>query len=93
MAPLIHLEGDEILEASLLGPTDDGPRLSLTLGEEAVLLGDEPEPEEATTFPCECPETPEPEEPAEQSDTPSPPAPSTAASGSVSGHQKTPTQG
>ena len=32
--------------------------------------GDDPEPQEATTFPCEHLETPEPKEPAEWSDTP-----------------------
>ena len=53
MVPLMHLEGDEIVEASLLGPPDNGPRISPTLEEEAVLLGDDPEPQEvqeATTF-------------------------------------------
>ena len=38
----MHLDGDETLEALLLGPTNDGPRTSLTPEEEAVLLGDEP---------------------------------------------------
>ena len=41
MVPLMHLEGDEIVEASLLGPTYDRPRMSPMLAEENVLLGDE----------------------------------------------------
>ena len=54
MVQLMCLEGGEIVEVSLLGPADDGPGMSLTLEEEAVLLGDEPDPQEAkeaTTFP------------------------------------------
>ena len=39
MVPLMHLEGDEIMEALLLGPADDRPGMSPTLEEEAVLLG------------------------------------------------------
>ena len=89
MVPLMHLEGDEIVEALLLGPTDDGPRTSPTLAEEAVLLGDEPEPQEATTFPCEhLEETPKPEEPVEWSDAPCLPAPSAIASGSSSNQSR-----
>ena len=85
MAPLICLEGDEIVQALLLGPTDDGPRMSPILEEEAVLLGGEPEPQEATVLPCEHPEeTPKPEEHVEWFDTPCLPAPSAIASGSSS---------
>ena len=73
MAPLMCLEGDEIVEASLLGPTDDESRMCPTPEEEALLLGDEPEPQEAkqaTMFPCEHPgETPKSKEPVKQSDT------------------------
>ena len=46
MVPLMHLEGDEIVEASLLRPADDEPGMSPTPAEEAVLLKDEPEPQE-----------------------------------------------
>ena len=64
MAPLMHLEGDEMVEALLLGSTNNGPRMSPTPEEEAVLLGDELEPQEAqegTIFPLEHPgETPNP---------------------------------
>ena len=45
--PLIQLDGDEIVEASLLGPINDRHVMPPTLEEEAVLLGDEPEPQEA----------------------------------------------
>ena len=90
MAPLICLDGDEIVKALLLGPAGDGPRTSPTLEEEAVLLEDEPEPQEAkeaTTFSCEHPEeTPKPEEPVEGSDTLCQPVLSAVASGS-SGNQ------
>ena len=83
MVPLMHLEGDKILETLLIGSMDNRPGMSLTQVEEAVLLGDEPEAQKATTLPCEHPEeTPKPEEPVEQSDTPCPPAPSAVASGS-----------
>ena len=62
----MHLGGDEIVEALLLGPADNGLRTSPTPEEEAVLLGDKQEPQGASTFPCEHPEeTPEPEEPVE----------------------------
>ena len=57
MSTLMHLDGDEIVEALLLGPADNGPRMSPTAEEEAVLLGNEPEPlgaQEATTCPCKC---------------------------------------
>ena len=47
MAPLMWLDRDEIMEASLLGPTDDGTGVSLTPEEEAVLLGEELEPQQA----------------------------------------------
>ena len=67
------LNGDEIVEASLLWPADNRPRVLLTLEEEAVLLGDRPEPQEAqkvTMSPHECPETPKAKEATEQSNTP-----------------------
>ena len=83
---MMHLEGDEIVEALLLGPTDDRPRTSPTLEEEAVPPGNEPEPQEAIQFPCKHSEIPKPKEPAEQSDTPCPPAPSASAS-DCSGNQ------
>ena len=47
MAPLMHLSGDEIVEASLLEAMDDEPRTSPTLEEEATLLGEELELQEA----------------------------------------------
>ena len=47
MASLMWLDGDEIVEASLLGPTDDKLRVPLTSEEETLLLGDEPETQEA----------------------------------------------
>ena len=61
MVPLIHLDGDEIVETLLLGPTDNAPGTSPTPEEEAVLLGDEPECLEAQ----EATMCPKPEEPAE----------------------------
>ena len=100
MEPLMCLEGDEIVEVSLIGPTDDGSGMSPTLVEEAVLLGHEPvpqEPQEATMCPCEHPEVPEPEEPATQSDTLCLPAPSAAAPSPkwqpILGHQKSLVEG
>ena len=39
MAPLMHLKGDDILEAWLLGATDNEPGASLTPAEESTLLG------------------------------------------------------
>ena len=77
MAPLIQMDGDEIIEASLLGPANDRPVMSSTIEEEAVLLRDELGPQKApevTMFSSECPKTPELEEPTEWSDAPSPPA-------------------
>ena len=56
MAPLMHLEGDKIVEASLLWPMGNGLRKSPTLVKEAVLLGGEPElqeAQEAAALPCE----------------------------------------
>ena len=47
MAPLMQLDRDEIIEASLLDPTNDRPRTPPVLKEVAVLLGDELEPQEA----------------------------------------------
>ena len=76
------------METLLLRPMDDGPRMSPTLVEEAVLLGDEPEPkeaQEAASLPCEhLEETPKPKKPFEWSDAPCPPTPSAVASGSSS---------
>ena len=72
------LDRDEIVEASLLGATNDRPGVTPTLEEEAVLLGKELEPQEAqeaTTSPPECLEIPKPKEPTKQSDGLSPPAP------------------
>ena len=68
MVPLRCLEGDEIVEVSLLGPADDGPRMFPTAVEEAVLL-------EVTTCPCKHLEAPKTWEPAKQSGAPCPPAP------------------
>ena len=47
MVPLMHLKGDDILEASLLRATDNEPGASLTHAEEAALQGDDPTPQEA----------------------------------------------
>ena len=71
IAPLMCLDGDEIVEALLLEPTVDKPRTSPTLEEEAALLREElelAEVPEATAFLQECLETPEPKEPTEQID-------------------------
>ena len=87
MVPVMQLEGDEIVKASLLAPTDDLPGVPPTSEEEAVLLGDEPEPQQAqkvTMSPPECPGIPKPKEPTKPSDAPSPPAPSSMASNSCS---------
>ena len=65
MAPLMHLSGNEIVEASLLGPTSDKHGTFPTLEEEATILGEEPElPEtpKATSL-SEHLETPEPQRP------------------------------
>ena len=80
MAPLMHLEGDEIMETSLLRPMDNGP---WTPAEEAVLLGDEPEPQLATAHPCEHMEE-TPKDAVKQSDTPCPPVPSAVVSSASS---------
>ena len=61
MALLMHLEGDEIVEALLPGPADDIPNT----GERGCTPGEEPEPQVANTFPCEHQETPKSYEPAE----------------------------
>ena len=65
IVPLMCLEGDDILEASLPRATDNKLRMSLTLAEEAALLGDDPAPQRAwaiITCPSDCPEeTPKPE--------------------------------
>ena len=47
MVPLMCLNGDEIVEASLLETMDDKPRTSPNLEEEAVILGEELEAQEA----------------------------------------------
>ena len=76
MTPLMSLSADDIVEASCLEPTGEECRTSPTAEEEAVLLGEEPEPlevPEATSLP-ECSEIPElseqintqPAEPSEQ---------------------------
>ena len=72
MAPLMSLNGDDIVEALLLEPMGNELRTSPTLEEEATLLGEELEPLEApevTAFLQEYPETPKPEEPTEWIDT------------------------
>ena len=46
MPPLMWLDGDEIMEASLLGPANDKPIMFPTMEEKAVLLGDEQELQE-----------------------------------------------
>ena len=54
MAPLMCLNGKEIVEASLLELMDDEPGTSPTLEEEATLLGEElemHEAQDATTSP------------------------------------------
>ena len=84
MAPLMWLDGDEILEASLLGPTDDGSGVPPTLEEEAVLLGDELKPQEATTSPLNAQKPPKLKNLPKQSDAPSPPAPLSMTSNSHS---------
>ena len=61
MTPLMWLDRDEIVEASLLGPFNNGPGLPPTSEEEAVLLGDELEPreaQEATISPLNAQEPP-----------------------------------
>ena len=47
MTPLVWLDSGEIIEASLLGPTNDQPITPSIMEEEAVLLGEEPEPVES----------------------------------------------
>ena len=68
MAPLMHLGGDEIVEASLLEPAVEEHRTFPIPEEETTLLGEEPEPPETpkvTSLP-EGLEIPEPTEPSEQ---------------------------
>ena len=60
MAPLMQMDGDEIVEALLLGLTDDRPRMSPTLEEEAILLGVNQEAQEATAFPMNAQKPPNP---------------------------------
>ena len=62
MLLLKQLDGDENIEASLLGPTNHRPIPPSTMKEDAVLLGDEPEPQEvteSTTSLLQHPKTPE----------------------------------
>ena len=54
--PLMQLASDEIVEASLLGPANDKPLMPPTMEEDAVLLGDEPEPQEAWEVTTSSPE-------------------------------------
>ena len=59
ITPLMHLKGDDILEALLLGAAGNEPRTSLTMAEETALLGDDPTPQGAqmiTTHPSNHPE-------------------------------------
>ena len=66
----MHLNGDEIVEASLLRPVSEGSRASPTHEEEDVLLDTEPPSQgcqETATLPCE---------PLEENPKPCPPAPS-----------------
>ena len=63
MAPLTQLKGDDILEALLLGATNNKSGTSPTMAEEASLLGNDPTPQGAwmiTTCPSDCQETPKP---------------------------------
>ena len=79
----MQLDSDDIIKASLLDPANDKPGTPPTLEEEAVLLGDEPEPQDAQEVIMsspECPKTTELEVPTEWSDTPSPPTPLPTAS-------------
>ena len=57
--PLMQLGGDEIVKALLLGPTNDRPIMPTTMEEEAVLLGDEQEPQEAQEVNTSSPQHPE----------------------------------
>ena len=71
IAPLMD---SNMIVSFMVGPTDNRPIMSPTSEEEAVLLGDEPQPQDAqevTMSSPECPEIPEPEEPTEQADIPS----------------------
>ena len=49
--PPIQLDSDKIIEASLFGPINDRPIMPPTSEEEAVLLGNEPELQEALELP------------------------------------------
>ena len=64
MAPLITLSEDDIMEASLLKPTEEECGTSPTLEEEAILLGEEVKPPEVPGSLPECPEIPRFVEPA-----------------------------
>ena len=80
MAPLMRLNGDVIVETSLLEPVGNEPRTSPTPEAEATHLGEELELLEATASLQECLETPKPKEPIKQIDTPSTPIPSSPTS-------------
>ena len=81
IAPLMHLDRDEIVKTSLWGLTDNGQGASPTLVEEVVLLKDEPEVQEVTMFPHGDLGESNSEDPIVWSDALHPPAPSTEALG------------
>ena len=67
MAPLMTLSRDDIIEDSLLRPSEEECGTSPTPVEEAILCGEEPklpETPKATSL-SECPEIPEPPESSE----------------------------
>ena len=69
MAPLMYLNREDIVKASLLEPMGNKPRTSPTQEEEAALLGEEqglPEAPEATAPLQEYLQTPKPKEPIMQ---------------------------
>ena len=75
----MHLNGDDIVEASLLEPTGEELGTSTTQEEEATQLGEEPEPPEvpvASASLLECLETPKAMEPTKLINTPSTSVPS-----------------
>ena len=74
----MQLDGDKTMEASLLGPANDRPIMPLTTEEEAILLWDKQEAQEATTSCPEYLEAAEPKGLTKWADTPSTPAPSSA---------------
>ena len=80
MTPLMHLDADKIVEASLLGLQDEGSRMLQTSQEEAVLLEKGPEAQGAATPPHKSVVESHSEESIKQSNTPHPPASSAIAS-------------